>query len=60
MKTMLLLVLLNTQTGKRITIETPMEDFSACLKAKEEVLAQNPQIPATMKVKTFECIVGAE
>lgn len=58
MKTVLLLVLLNTDLGSRTTIEYPMKDFGTCLEKKKE-MAQS-ELPPEYKVQKFECIVGAE
>jgi hypothetical protein len=58
MKTILLLALLNTQTGVKQTMEIPTKDFGDCL-AKKKELAQS-EVPKGYKVLQFECIVGAE
>ncbi len=56
MKAMLILVLVNTMTGSKTTLEIPAKDFGECLKMKKEVSEQ--VVPEGYKVKKFECEVG--
>lgn len=59
MKTILLLVLLNQQTGVKHTIEYPTPDFGKCLALKKQI-GETTAVPQGYVVKTFECLVGAE
>ena len=58
MKTILILMFLNTTNGAKTTIEIPMKDFAHCLKEKKEYA--KVEVPAHHKVTKFECMVGAE